>query len=65
VCRRDVKVSQRADIKTSLLQDFGAGRPLEDEALNGIAVKKGAELGIPTPYNFSLYALLSQVRTRA
>jgi len=48
-----------------LFRDFGAGRPLEDEALNGIAVKKGAELGLPTPYNFSLYALLSQVKTRA
>jgi ketopantoate reductase len=48
-----------------LLQDFGAGRPLEDEALNGIAVKKGAELGIPTLYNFSLYALLPQVKPRA
>ena len=57
--------SPSAPTSRPLLQNLKAGRPLEDEALNGIAVKKGAELGLPTPYNFSLYALLSQVKTRA
>ncbi|MBI3988061.1 MAG: 2-dehydropantoate 2-reductase [candidate division NC10 bacterium] len=47
------------DIKTSTLQDLEAGKPLEVEAFNGFVVRKGQELGIPTPCNFALYALLS------
>lgn len=46
-------------IKTSTLQDVEAGKPLEVDALNGVVVKKGKELGVPTPYNFGLYAALS------
>ncbi len=61
VWERNLRFSRRSDIKTSMLQDLEAGRPLEHEALNGIIVKKGAGLGIPTPHNFALYALLSQV----
>ncbi len=61
VWERNLRFSRRSDIKTSMLQDLEAGRPLEHEALNGIIVKKGADLGIPTPYSFALYALLSQV----
>ncbi len=60
VWERNLRFSRRSDIKTSMLQDLEAGRPLEHEALNGIIVKEGADLGIPTPYNFALYALLSQ-----
>ncbi|MFQ5989995.1 MAG: 2-dehydropantoate 2-reductase [Candidatus Methylomirabilales bacterium] len=45
-------------MKTSMRQDFEAGRRLEAEALNGVVVKKGQAAGIPTPYNFALYALL-------
>ena len=61
VWERNLRFSRRSDIKTSMLQDLEAGRPLEHEALNGIIVRKGVELGIPTPYNFALYALLSQL----
>ncbi len=61
---RNLKFSRRSDIKTSMLQDLEAGRPLEHEALNGIVVKKGAALGIPTPYNLALYALLSGLQPR-
>jgi len=45
-------------VKTSTLQDLEAGKPLEVEALSGTVVRKGQALGIPTPYSFSLYALL-------
>lgn len=64
VWERNLKFSQRADIKTSMLQDLEVGRPLEHEALIGIIVKKGAELGIPTPHNFALYALLSSLQPK-
>ena len=38
---------------------------LVQEALNGIIVKKGADLGIPTSYNLALYALLSNLHPKA
>jgi len=64
VWARNLRFAQRSDIKSSMLQDLELGRPLEREALNGIIVRKGVELGIPTPYNFALYALLSQLGAR-
>lgn len=59
VWERNIKFSQSYDVKTSMLQDLEAGKPLEYEALNGVIVKKAAELGLTTPYNFALHALLS------
>lgn len=56
---RNVRFSKDYDIKTSMLQDLEANRPLEIEALNGIIIKKAAALGLPAPYTFALYALLS------
>jgi 2-dehydropantoate 2-reductase len=41
---------------SSMLQDFRAGKRIEIEALNGVIVRMGAEFGIPTPYNSTLYA---------
>ncbi len=64
VWARNLRFSQRSDIKTSMLQDLEMGKPLEHEALNGIIVKCGAELGIPTPYNFALYTLLATLQPR-
>src|SRR5574337_970624 len=62
VWARNVKFSQHYDVKTSMLQDYEAGKPLEYEALNGVIVKKAAELGLTTPHNFALYALLSRLQ---
>lgn len=59
VWERNIQFSQGYDVKTSMLQDLDAGKRLEYEALNGVIIKKAAELGLPTPYNFALYALLS------
>lgn len=47
-----------AEMRTSTRQDLEAGKPLEVEALNGVVVRKGQAAGVPTPYNFALYALL-------
>lgn len=44
--------------KSSQLVDLEAGRRLELESLNGAAVRLGRELGVPTPLNFALYAVL-------
>ena len=57
----DVCLRQGDDVgesRTSMLQDRLAGRPLEVEALCGAIVKRGEHLGVATPVNHLLYALL-------
>ena len=49
------------EMKTSTRQDLEAGKPLEVDALNGAVVRKGQATGVPTPYNFTLYALLEAI----
>ena len=56
---RVVKWSQEIrDIHTSMYDDWKAERPTEIEYLNGYIVRKGRELGIPTPVNEALTALI-------
>ena len=62
VWERNLKFSQHYDVKTSMLQDHEAGKPLEYEALNGVIVTKAAEHRLQAPYNFALYALLSRLQ---
>lgn len=47
-----------ATARSSMARDFVRGRPIEADALNGAIVAKGRELGVPTPINQALYALL-------
>lgn len=46
---------------SSMLWDRLAGRELEYDARNGAVVRAGARLGIPTPYNETVTALLEAV----
>jgi 2-dehydropantoate 2-reductase len=46
------------DSVNSLLADRLAGRPLEIDARNGVVVRRGAEVGIPTPLNAMAVAIL-------
>ncbi len=46
------------DIHTSMYDDWKAGRRTEIEYLNGYVVRRGRELGIPTPLNEALTALI-------
>jgi 2-dehydropantoate 2-reductase len=46
---------------SSMLWDRLAGRELEYDARNGAVVRAGARLGIPTPYNDTVIALLEAV----
>ncbi len=50
-----------AESGSSMLWDRLAGRPLEFDARNGAVVRAGARLGIPTPYNETVTALLEAV----
>lgn len=43
---------------SSTAQDIGRGKRTEIDALNGYVVRRGAELGIPTPVNQALHALV-------
>ena len=43
---------------SSTAQDIARGKPTEIDALNGYVARRGAELGIPTPVNRTLHALV-------
>jgi 2-dehydropantoate 2-reductase len=44
--------------RSSLAKDFMEGKPVELEGLTGTVVRLGRELGVPTPINNTLYAVL-------
>jgi len=48
------------DARPSMLLDHHAGRPSEIDAINGMAVELGKQLGIATPYNEVLSAVIRQ-----
>jgi len=57
-----VKWTQGASaIRTSMMVDRERGRAMETDALIGVIVRKGMELGVPTPYSTAVHALLTAV----
>lgn len=59
---RVVKATQEIrDIHTSMYDDWKAGRRTEIDFLNGFIVQKGRELGIPTPVNEALTAMIKTI----
>ena len=51
--------------KTSMLQDFEAGRPLEIEAIVGAVVELGERLGVAMPATRTVYACAKMLDTKA
>ena len=51
--------------KTSMLQDFEAGRPLEIEAIVGAVVELGERLGVPMPATRTVYACARMLDSKA
>jgi 2-dehydropantoate 2-reductase len=49
------------DIHTSMYDDWKAGRPTEIDYLNGHIVRQGRELGVPTPVNEALTAMIKTI----
>lgn len=49
------------DIHTSMYDDWKAKRPTEIDYLNGYIVRQGRELGIPTPVNEALTAMIKTI----
>lgn len=59
---RVVKASQEIrDIHTSMYDDWKAGRQTEIDSLNGFIVEQGRKLGIPTPVNEALTAMIKTI----
>lgn len=50
--------TQMAEALSSTAQDMNRGKQTEIESLNGYVARRGAELGVPTPVNQALYALV-------
>jgi len=53
--------------KTSMLQDYEAGRPMELEAVVGAVIELGERLGVATPATRAVYAcarMLDEHRSR-
>jgi 2-dehydropantoate 2-reductase len=47
---------------SSMLQDVLRGAPTEIEAINGAIMRKGVQLGVPTPVNAILYQMVKGLR---
>jgi len=50
---------------SSTEQDIARGRPTEIDSLNGYVARRGKELGIPTPINTALHALVKLLEAQA
>ena len=50
---------------SSTAQDLARGKPSEIDFLNGYVVRKGAELGIPTPTNHALQVMVKLAERRS
>lgn len=57
--------TQMAEALSSTAQDMNRGKRTEIESLNGYVARRGAELGVPTPVNHALYALVKLAEGRS
>src|SRR5499427_1775433 len=57
--------TQMAEALSSTAQDMNRGKRTEIESLNGYVSRRGAELGVRTPVNQALYALVKLAEGRA
>ena len=49
---------------SSTAHDIARGKRTEIDSLNGLVVERGAELGIPTPVNLAVYALVKLLEAK-
>jgi 2-dehydropantoate 2-reductase len=56
--------TQMAEALSSTAQDINRGKRTEIDSLNGYISRRGAELGVPTPVNHALYALVKLLENR-
>jgi len=56
--------SQMSTAFSSTAQDLQRGKRTEIDSLNGYIVRRGAELGVPTPVNYAFYTLVKLLERR-
>ena len=56
-----IAVESVADVKTSMLQDVEAGRPMEIEPIAGAVLELAGWYGVDTPHLQTVYALIKQL----
>jgi 2-dehydropantoate 2-reductase len=56
--------TQMAEALSSTAQDLNRGKRTEIDSLNGFIARRGAELGVPTPVNQAMYALVKLAEGR-
>ena len=59
--RTSIRPRDPTDQLSSTAQDMARGKPSEIDHLNGFVVRRGRELGIATPANQALHALVKLV----
>ncbi len=59
------RVKTVASPKPSMLQDVEAGRETEIDYINGAIVEMGERLGVPTPVNKTMHALIKAIESKA
>ncbi len=57
--------TQMSEALSSTGQDLNRGKRTEIDSLNGYISRRGAELGVPTPVNHALYALVKLAEARS
>jgi 2-dehydropantoate 2-reductase len=57
--------TQMAEALSSTAQDMNRGKRTEIDSLNGYISRRGAELGVPTPVNHTLYTLVKLAEGRS
>jgi 2-dehydropantoate 2-reductase len=57
--------TQMGEAFSSTAQDMQRGKRTEIDSLNGYIARRGAELGVPTPVNHALYALVKLAEGRS
>jgi 2-dehydropantoate 2-reductase len=56
---------QMSEALSSTAQDMNRGKRTEIDSLNGYISRRGAEVGVPTPVNHTLYALVKLAEGRS
>jgi len=65
ICEKlSVFAKKMGDVTSSTEQDVARRKHTEIDSLNGYVVRKGAELGVPTPLNHMLTALLKLIEAK-
>lgn len=61
---RKVGTQNYGDVKVSMLQSLERGEKTEIDIFNGFIAQKGDEVGVPTPVNAQMTAIIKEIETK-